>query len=126
MRVSSTVTADVEINDRPDPDVYDSQKSLVLLLKLFLIEDLDGKDTIFIRPPMAQLECTLAQHQRFALHIETLVPVWIQCLFNHGRGSGLFARYRADRKRVWKSCSLLSDKSIAPCPRVCSLNTSRL
>lgn len=47
-----TFTAHLQINHVPDADVDYAEKALVLLLELFLVEDLNCEDAIFVDSPL--------------------------------------------------------------------------
>lgn len=64
-RVTLTISADIEIYHISHSNVDDTEKALVLLLKLLLIKDLYGEDRVF--------RCS---------HVKDFVPVWIQGLLN--------------------------------------------
>ncbi len=54
-QVKPTVSANVQLHDRSDPDVDDAQESLVFLLELLLIEDLHREDAILRDLPINRM-----------------------------------------------------------------------
>jgi hypothetical protein len=46
-----TITTRVQVDDRPDTDVYDAEEALVLLLELLLVKDLDREHALLVDPP---------------------------------------------------------------------------
>ena len=46
-----TITPRIEVYNRPYADVYDAEETLVLLLELLLVKDLNRKDALFVHPP---------------------------------------------------------------------------
>lgn len=75
-----------EVHYVSNSNIDDAQKSLVLLLELLLIKDLHGEDALFV-----------------GAEIKALVPVWIQCSLDDGRGLGLLSAERRHCKGIWKS-----------------------
>lgn len=49
----STIASDFEVNNVSDPHIDDTQEALVLLFELLLVEDLNGKYTVFIYSPVS-------------------------------------------------------------------------
>lgn len=99
-----TITAGVKINNAANSNIDDTQEALVLFLELLLVEDLDREDALLGHPSV----CPLARHNHDgqrgdAVQVEALVPVWVQCLFDHTRRLGLLAADGSNSEGVWKA-----------------------
>ena len=58
-QVACTICTDVQIDDRTDSNINDTQESLILLLELFLVEYLDCQDAVFCSPPDLRMSVVL-------------------------------------------------------------------
>lgn len=102
-----TVTPRIQIHNIANPYIYNSKKALILFLELLLVKYLDCENAIFGDSPS---DVSIEPHHSrcdFVLHVEALVPVWVQSLLDHTRRPGLLSIDRGDGKRIWKACDLL-------------------
>lgn len=50
-----TISASVQINNATNPDIYDTKKALIFLLKLLLVEYLHSQDTVLSDSPSTDI-----------------------------------------------------------------------
>lgn len=103
-----TIFPRIEIDHITNPNIDNTQESLILLLKLLLIKHLNREYTILRRTPVASSANESPnkphQHRRQQhAHLKRLIPVRVQRPLNHRRRIRLFAIERRDSKRVRES-----------------------
>jgi hypothetical protein len=49
--VSRTITTGVQVDDTANTDVDNTEETLILLLELLLVKDLNGEDALFVGSP---------------------------------------------------------------------------
>lgn len=104
----STITANVQINDISNPDIDNPQEALIFLLELLLVEYLDSQYAIFCGPPKVVLTSLLLYDDVRRSHVEYLIPIRIQGLFDDMSCASLFSTDCSNSKGVRKSCIIMS------------------
>ena len=99
-----TVSSRIQVNDAANAHIDNAQKALILLLELLLVEDLDCENALlgdFPVLPSVQPICHTSSPSH--PHVKALVPIRVERLLDHARGSRLLAADSRDRKWVRKS-----------------------
>lgn len=100
-----TIAAGIEINDAANANIDHPQKALILLLELFLVEDLDGEYAFLVHAPVeVSVSTSILPRSMCNIHVEALIPVWIERLLDHSRRPRLLATDGRDSKGIGESC----------------------